>query len=208
MPFGSYQSIADVARTHRITCTAVNFVVPMRLPAIADSLKEILDFALKVVPFGASEFAARENLIYPVLREVWKHYLDDFTLWNHEPLVYDEDLSGTPDYFLAKKSPLGHVVVDQPYLLVIEAKRDDFTRGWGQCLAAMLAAQKLNAPTDHVVYGIVTTGRFWQFGKLGGATFTQDLRDFTLSNLDELCAAIRFVFEQCRLQLAGQAAPV
>jgi hypothetical protein len=208
MPFSSYESAADVARAYRITITRANFVVPLSMPSISDSLREYVDFGQKEVVYEKSEFSRCENLIYPILREVWKLYLDDFVLWSHEPLVYDADLSGTPDYFLARKSPLGKVVLDQPYLFVVEAKREDFVRGWAQCLAAMLAAQKLNANPDQTVFGIVTTGWFWEFGKLEGASFTQHLYPFALPNLEGVCAAIRFVFEQCRLQLAGQAATV
>ena len=38
-------------------------------------------------------------------------------------------------FFFAKRSPLGPVR-DRPYVLFVEAKKDDFDAGWGQCLAA------------------------------------------------------------------------
>jgi hypothetical protein len=93
--------------------------------------------------------------------------------------------------------------VDQPYLIVVEAKRDDFTRGWAQCLAAMLAAQKLNNLPDQTLFGITTNGRNWEIGKLEGSTFTQESGPFTLRDLDQLCAVLHYVFEQCRLQVAN-----
>ncbi len=202
MPFASYASLGDVARAFQITLTRGTFVEP-RPVAVPDYLREELAFAQKQVAFDSSEFAACENLIYPILKEVWRTtYLPDFQLWSHIPLNYDADLSGTPDYFLARQSPLGVVVVEEPYLLVVEAKKDDFERGWGQCLAAMLAALKLNGLPDQVMYGIVTTGLFWEFGRLQGTRFVQDLQRFTLSDLDRLCAAVNYMFEQCRRQLA------
>ena len=122
------------------------------------------------------------------------------TLWSHQPIAYDTDLSGVPDYLVARQSPLGPLIFDQPSLLVMEAKQDDFTRGWGQCLAAMLAAQKRKDLPEQTVYGITTNGQVWQCGQLHAAMLTQDPRSFTLEDVDSLGAALHFVFAQCRDQ--------
>jgi hypothetical protein len=168
---------------------------------ISDILREELAFAENHVAYKISEAAVCENLIYPILKEVWKSYLQDLTLWSHQPIRYDNDLSGIPDYFVSRRSPLGHLVMEPPYVVVMEAKRDDFERGWAQCLAALLAAQKLNNLPELALYGITTNGITWEFGKLEGATFTRDLLPFSLRNLEELCAALHFVFEQCQSQV-------
>jgi hypothetical protein len=204
MPFVSYPSPADVARAHRITMARATFVVPLPL-ALPEHFRAELAFAQNEVVYDNSEFAICENLIYPVLKEVWKSYLNDFVLWSHQPLSADGDLCGTPDYMLAQRSPLGREILEQPYVLIVEAKKDDPSRGWGQCLAAMVAAQRLNAQPDQVIYGITSNGRSWEFGKLQASHFTRELRLFTLSDLDELCGAVHFVFAQCRLQLLGSA---
>ena len=39
-----------------------------------------------------SEYAICENLIYPVLKEVWKAYSEYFVLWGHRSLNYEEKL--------------------------------------------------------------------------------------------------------------------
>ena len=203
MPFSSYASVGEVARAYRISCSKESFIQPLPMP-VSEHLRAELDFALRRVGFEGSEAAVCENLVFPILREVWKcNYLDMLELWSHIPLDYDTDLSGTPDYFLARRSALGNVVTEEPYLLIVEAKKDDFVRGWGQCLAAMLAAQKLNERPDVVMRGITTNGRAWEFGQLQGANFTQDLRPYSLLDLDQLCAALNFTFDQCRRQLAA-----
>jgi hypothetical protein len=58
--------------------------------------------------------------------------------------IIDHKLSGFPEYILASRSPLGKIVFDKPYLLLVEAKQDNFEAGWAQCLAEMIAAQRLN----------------------------------------------------------------
>jgi hypothetical protein len=121
-----------------------------------------------------SEFAICENFIYPVLKEVWKQYRQQFILWSHKSLIYDEELLGFPEYVLAKKSPLGNVVFDKPYFILIEAKQDDFEQGWAQCMAEMIAAQKLNEKPEQDVFGIASNGEVWQFGKLNRNLFTRN----------------------------------
>lgn len=205
MPFTSYASMAEVARRYQIQCRRAAFVRPVAF-ALGEVFRSELAFTLSEVAFEGSESAACETLIYPLLREVWKPFHEVLTLWSHQPIAYDEDLCGVPDYIVARRSALGPLIFDLPYLLVVEAKEDDFTRGWGQCLAAMLAAQKLNDAPDPTFLGITTNGRGWEFGQLQGDVFTQDLRPFSLQDLDGLSAALHFVMIQCREQVARQAA--
>ncbi|WP_366557673.1 hypothetical protein [Okeania sp. SIO1I7] len=77
-----------------------------------------------------SEFAIYENLIYPLLKEVWKIYHQDFILWSHHSLNYDEQSSEFPEYILAKLSPLGKILFDRQYLILIETKQDNFKHIW------------------------------------------------------------------------------
>ena len=199
MPFPTYSSLGDSLKLLRVTLDSQPFVNPEAI-SVSPYLHQEMDFFQQWVGARLSESALCENLIYPILKEVWKHY-PEFKLWSHEPLKFDEDLSGIPDYFLARRSIYGTPVIEEPYLLVVEAKKDDFDWGWGQCLAAMMAANKLNRWPEQVMYGIATTGRMWQFGKLESGRLTIDPRFFGWLPLEEVCAAINFVFEQCRQQL-------
>jgi hypothetical protein len=207
MPFTSYRDIAEVAHRHRIQCQRAAFVNPVDFQ-LSSHFRSELDFTLSEIGFERSEYATSETLIYPLLREVWKPFHRALTLWSHEPITYDEDLSGVPDYFVARRSPLGAIIPDLPILLVAEAKRDDYVRGWGQCLAAMLAAQKLNEVSDQAFFGIATNGRAWEFGQLLGGVFIQDSRVFSLDDVDRLAAAVHFMMIRCREQLANQPATI
>ena len=151
-----------------------------------------------------SEYAICENLIYPVLKEVWKQYRQKFILWSHKSLTYDEKLSGFPEYILAKKSPLGNIVFDKPYFLLVEAKQDNFENGWAQCLAEMIAAQGLNANSEQDVFGIVSNGGVWQFGKLKLNSFTKNKQSYLIDDLNRLFATINYVFQQCELLLDAE----
>lgn len=140
-------------------------------------------------------------LSYPVLKEVWKRYRSNFVLWSHQSLIYDQNLSGFPEYILAKRSPLGKVVFEKPYFLLVEAKQDKFDEGWAQCLAEMVAAQRINDELKIVILGIVSNGDRWQFGKLEANTFTRNKTFYTIQELDKLFGAVNYVFQQCEMQL-------
>ncbi len=108
---------------------------------------------------------------------------------------YDDDLMGTPDYIIATRSPLGKTVLTMPILIVVEAKRNDFEQGWGQCLAELVAAQKLNENEALPVYGIVTDGKRWEFGKFIHDQFMQNSRGYSVDQLAQLFGVLQQIFD-------------
>ena len=67
--------------------------------------------------------------------------------------------------------------------------------GWGQYLAELVAAQKINDNADLPVYGIVTDATLWQVGQLVGDAFTRNRTNFSLDNLPILFSAVDSVFK-------------
>ncbi|MFM7405903.1 MAG: hypothetical protein ACKO3K_04345 [Cuspidothrix sp.] len=200
MAFSNYKTIGEVLKTFQITYTETEFINEISY-TISDYFREDLEFMMRYGVINNSEYAICENLIYPVLKEVWKIYHEHFILWSHQSLNYDEKLSGFPEYILAKCSPLGKVVFDKPYFILVEAKQDNFETGWAQCLAEMIAAQKLNGEYQIIIFGIVSNGAIWQFGKLENDKFIKNNTYYTIQELDKLFAAVNFVFQQSELQL-------
>ena len=123
MPFSNYKSIGAVAKEFQIKYIRENFIVETDF-LCSDTFREELDLILNEGVFDNSEIALCETIIYPILKEVWKVYRKFFLLWSHQTLIYDEKLSGIPDYILAKRSPLGVVVFDKPFLVLVEAKKE------------------------------------------------------------------------------------
>ncbi|EDX71266.1 hypothetical protein MC7420_3381 [Coleofasciculus chthonoplastes PCC 7420] len=204
MPFSRYKSIGVVAKAFQIKYIRDNFITEIEFD-VSDSFRNELELILNEGVFDNSDMAICETIIYPILKEVWKAYRRNFLLWSHQALTYDENLSGTPDYIVAKRSPLGTVVFDKPYFVVVEAKKEsDFTEGWGQCLAEMVAVQKINNDPEQRIFGVVSNGAIWQFGQLISDEFTQNKRFYTIQDLERLFAAINYVFQQCELQLEQQ----
>jgi hypothetical protein len=200
MAFTSYKIIGEVLKEFQVFYREANFIVETAFN-VSNYFREDLELVMREGVVDNSESAICENLIYPVIKEVWKQYLNNFILWSHQALTFDNKLTGFPEYILAKKSHLGKVVFDKPYFILVEAKQDNFETGWAQCLAEMIAAQRLNGELEIIVFGIVSNGGTWQFGKLEKDVFTRNTTPYTIYELDKLFAAVNYVFQECELQL-------
>lgn len=200
MSFSSYRNLGETVKEFQVTYTQSNFITGVDF-SVPDSFREDLAFMMQEGVVDNSEFAICENLVYPILKQVWKQYYSQFTLWSHQFLSCDAQLTGFPEYILARRSPLGKIVFDQPYLILVEAKQDNFDAAWGQCLAEMVAAQRLNEHSQIIVFGIISNGDRWQFGKLEDTLFTLNSTFYTIQELDKLFAAVNDVFHQCAAQL-------
>jgi hypothetical protein len=105
MAFSSYKTVGEVIIEFQVTYTEFNFIGETKFN-ISDYFKEDLQIMMRDGVVDNSEFAICENLIYPVLKEVWKCYRSQFILWSHHSLNYDEKLSGFTEYILAKNYSL------------------------------------------------------------------------------------------------------
>jgi hypothetical protein len=203
MPYNNYKKIEDVLLAFGISYTEQNFIQASQVETPAYFASEI-ELTLKEGVYKNSEYALCETLIYPALREIWKLYKADLLLWSHQPLYYDENLCGIPDYMVAKRSPMGKIFFEKPFLIIVEAKKDNFEEGWSQCIAATIAAQKINNNSDLTasVFGIVSTGVIWEFGMLSTNQFVKEITIYTIQNLNLLFSALKYMFEQSKLQIA------
>jgi len=198
MAFGTYKSIQEAAKKHQITVQIEPFIQLLPI-TIDERFQQEMSYVMQHVDVKMSEASISEFLIAPILKEIWKQYDDTLLIWSHVSLNVGEEFEGYPDYLFTKRTHLG-LVRDKPYVLVVEAKKDDFEGGWGQCLAALLAAQIINGDDQLILQGSVSNGDVWQFGRLQARHFIRDPRSFTVSDLSELFAALHDVFELAKQQ--------
>ncbi len=198
MAFSDFKTIPDVQERFGIRHVENDFIEPKNGTSPSEQFLQEFDFNREYIDVLTSEGARCEAIIFPVLREVYKGYAENYALWIKKPISYDDVLSGTPDYFISTRSELGKLVVGTPLIMLVEAKKNDFEVGWGQCLAELVAAQKINEDTEHPVFGIVSDGTFWQIGHLVGETSTQNRTSFIVDNLPVLFGAIDSVFKAAK----------
>ncbi|NEQ74238.1 MAG: hypothetical protein F6K23_15050 [Okeania sp. SIO2C9] len=189
MAFSDFKTISDVQKKYRIKYSEENLIISQELLP-SDSLIEDFEFNKENIDLFASEASRSEIIISPLLREVYKKYYQKYSFWIRKSISYDEILSGTPDYIFSRRSELGKTVLEKPIVIVVEANKNDFEYVWGQCLAELFASQKINDNFLKGVYGIVTDGNLWQFGKLVADNFIKDSGNFTIDNLPRVYGAL------------------
>ena len=195
MAFSDFKTISEVLEKFRIRYTENDFVNVEKTLGPSEHFLQDFVFCREHIDVFASEAARCEAIIFPILKEIYKGYADTYALWIQKPIAYDETLNGTPGYLISTKSELGRPVVGIPLILLVEAKKNDFEQGWGQCLAELVAAQKINDNAGFPVYGIVSDGTWWQFGRLVDDAFTQNRTSFGVDNLPLLFSAVDTVFK-------------
>ncbi len=159
--------------TARLALPMTSVELPWGL-ALGEKLERSLSFVSLT-----SETARRETLVAPILLEVAMHCQAQLRI--EYPLVVSDWLKGNLDYFLR----LSHNMV------VIEAKKDDLTKGFTQLAAEMIALAQSRELES--LYGAVTIGDAWRFGFLDVAK-KQVMQDFKLFTVpDDLGDLIRIL---------------
>lgn len=135
-----------------------------------------------------SEMARRETLIAPILLEVARNAEAKVNI--EFPLDVSRQLKGSLDYLLHTKTDF----------LVVEAKNEDLYRGFKQLAVELIALKEwLNDPEINFLYGAVSTGNAWQFGKLDvkNKHIVQDLNIYTVPlQLEELLKILIGILER------------
>ncbi len=192
-----FKTIDDVVNHFQLSYQKDDFLTDFNPVAMPELLKQELQYVKGNIPYKVSEAAIRENILYPVLKDVFKKYDDLLMLWANKSISYNKELSGMPDYILAKQSARGKIIFGKPLLAVVEAKKDDFEGGWAQCLLEMYTIQKINDQPDIPVLGIVSNGDNWEFGKLEGTMFTENTVIFNIYPYDILYSVLSHFFAIC-----------
>ena len=197
MGLRTFSTLGDVLKAYQIRYQEANLPTDKPQVDAPQELHEELTFKKAEIAYNASEAAICEAIIFPILRAVWKPFRHTFAIWSYKPISLNEELNGIPDFIFARKSELGRVVFDTPYVAVVEAKKDDFTLGWAQCALEMYTIQQLNNDTKPV-YGIVSNGDLWEIGYLEEKTLMVYRNRYDSNQLDELFSALTYVLETCK----------
>ncbi|WP_439631618.1 hypothetical protein [Gemmata sp.] len=164
------------------------FVGVQEIPASA-ALRSFLGMNLTLANLINTEKARSELLVAPVLSELWGRGGGRINLFSGVEFPADPaaQLTGYVDFLIGQGPQLPRV--SAPVVVIFEAKRDNIAEGYGQCIAAMIGAQRFNLRAGNAVetiYGCVTTGINWKFLRLVGAQLTFDLSEYTIQQPDRL----------------------
>ncbi|MDM8564620.1 hypothetical protein QUF74_03110 [Candidatus Halobeggiatoa sp. HSG11] len=192
MSFSEFKSISEVQKAYKIKYVEGKFISEKNISP-SQVFIEDFQFNKENIDIFSSEASRSELIISPLLREMYKNHNKNYSFWIQKSISFDNVLSGTPDYIFSKKSSLGKTVLETPIVIVVEAKKNDFEQGWGQCLAELVASQKINKNSEKSVYGIVTDGNLWQFGRLKEEIFTKNDDNYIIDDISKLYGALEFL---------------
>ena len=80
MVFTDFKSIMQVQEAYEIKYTQADYIQYADIEP-SEAFLEEFTFSQRHINVFASEAARCENVIYPILREVYKEYADAFMLW-------------------------------------------------------------------------------------------------------------------------------
>lgn len=169
----------------RLQKKGLNLPRRAEVPAFLPDLEKRLLQTLELVDL-TTEMARRETLIAPVLLAVCAQA--------HQPLKIEyaikvnQWLQGNVDYFIP----------GQQALLIIEAKQADLARGFVQLGAELVALDQWTSSPTPTLYGAVTTGDAWKFGRFDRVekTLMQDIRLYTIpSDLEALVGILSRIIQ-------------
>ena len=192
MAFSDFKNIAEVQKIYNIKYVEDSFILNQEICPPQRFIDDF-EFNKENIDIFTSEASRSEIIISPMLREMYKNHCNKYSFWIQKSISFDEVLSGTPDYIFSKKSSLGKTVLEMPIVVVVEAKKNDFEQGWGQCLAELIASQKINGSPQRSIYGIVTDGNLWQFGRLKLDIFTKNEENYTIDSISKVYGALEFL---------------
>jgi hypothetical protein len=192
---------SDFTTIIKVKALGIDVVETQFLPEISriapsDYLKEALRLGLPLVLARGSEKARSELLIAPILLEVSRHLSHQVSLFSGEDFTVDASrgLNGVCD-FLISRSPQ-QLEIEQPVIVIVEARKADLNSGLGQCLAEMFAAQQFNQSEAMPVYGCVTIGTAWKFLKLQGAIAQVDVTEYAIPPVDYVLGVLVWMIRQ------------
>ncbi len=130
--------------------------VPNTGKTLEQSIAELKAFIERRLPNVrlTTEAARREILISPLVLALMDYA--PIQLRIEYGVKVSEQLKGSLDYYLQGRHNL----------LVIEAKNADLTRGFTQLAVELIALDQWTDSEEPTLYGAVSTGDVWQFGRL------------------------------------------
>ena len=195
MPYSTFKSVGEVTQKFDIEVRTEPFINEKELK-IPDYMFSRIEANLTEDAYFINEFAICEHVISRILDEVAENY-NQLLVWSRVPFNVDQEqgLVGEPDYLIAPKTK--HGVMFIPPLCVMEAKQEKWNEGWAQTLAEMYATSVKGA---NICYGVVTTGKAWEFGKLENNVFTKDPSQISATeDLKKVFDVLNWLFDQTNI---------
>ena len=167
--------------------------IPFQEIPPSESLTINLQRAERQVTTGSNEWEQR-LLMELIFLEALDHH--NLRMWQEKQMdAGSAPFRGKVDFAFTPYQPR----FKSPFVIVAEAKKDDFEQGWGQCLIALKAASILNEQEGHrhPLFGIVSTGKIWEFGEYTPDNTFSRSEPFSIGQPESLLGILSLIFSAC-----------
>jgi hypothetical protein len=194
MPYSTF-TVEEVRDKFALKIRYSSFFPSLEPIAPSDYLNSALSKSILYQTNG-SEKARSEFIIAPILLELRDLAKNLISVFSGEEFTVDRELglSGICDFLISRTTD--ELVIDAPIIALVEAKKGVLKDGWGQCIAEMVAAKKLNEIKNRQVeyiYGIVTSGSLWHFFQMQGESISLDPVEYSLLPIERLLAILNWM---------------
>lgn len=195
MAFSSF-SYPDVLAVFDLREDSANLFETVPSLAPSEPLRAVIPTNRELASLMHTEKARSELLVSPLLGDLWARFRGRLNMHSGVDFPADPpaELTGFVDFIIGRGPQLPRI--SPPLLVAFEAKRDCIPDGYGQCIAAMVGAERYNRrsnqPADPI-YGCVTTGEVWKFLRLSGGLVTFDQPQYLIDQLDRLLGILSFI---------------
>ncbi len=194
MPYSTF-TVEEVRDKFALKIRYSSFFPILEPIAPSDYLNSALSKSILYQTNG-SEKARSEFIIAPILLELRDLAKNSISVFSGEEFTVDRELglSGICDFLISRTTD--ELVIDAPVIALVEAKKGILKDGWGQCIAEMVAAKKLNEIKDRqieYIYGVVTSGSLWHFFQMQGDLVSLDPVEYSLSPVERLLALLNWM---------------
>jgi hypothetical protein len=174
--------------------------------SINPAFVSLLDYNTKLALAINTEKARSEMIIAPLLIELKRLTGDRISLFSGSEFNVDaaQGLNGFCDFILSRSTQ--QLYIEAPVAMIVEAKNENIKGGLGQCLAAMIAAQRFNQQKEtgiDTVYGAVTIGNQWKFLKLHNSRAEIDSNDYYIDQIPSILGILLAMTETNTLLVTG-----
>lgn len=162
---------------------------------ISDFFRQRLE---RLQRFDLKDYEVSKTLLIDAICEEGLEDTPRLKVWKGAYLE-GEDVCGNADYLIAER----RVYLEDPFVCVIEAKKDDFEQGAAQCFVEMKACQQANQQLGKAIdiYGIVTNGDGWQFYRLTVEGQVSESPLYGTGGMPILLGTLRTFFRMCEQNL-------
>ncbi|MEM7534216.1 MAG: hypothetical protein AAF639_18695 [Chloroflexota bacterium] len=198
MAYSDFKTITDIRNKFGVTILSTPFLGQVSEiepnPHFYENLQENIELAVNI----NTEKARSELIIAPILIEVRKLVDRRVSLFSGVDFTVDVDvgLNGYCD-FIISRSP-DQMFVTSPVICMVEAKNQDMTAAYPQCMAEMIAAQRFNAAQSNeidTVWGVVTTGSIWRFLRLTDKRIEIDMGEYLVNQAGKILGILQYILK-------------